>query len=59
MLPRDPMILISFINTKLRDNDCSLTELCEDQDEDPQTLLQRLHALGVYYDAGQNQLRHE
>lgn len=25
-LPRDPFILLSFVNTKLRDEQCSLTE---------------------------------
>ena len=30
MLPNQPMILLSFINTKLRDDYPSLDELCED-----------------------------
>ena len=30
MLPNQPMILLSFINTKLRDDFSSLDELCED-----------------------------
>ena len=30
MLPNQPMILLSFINTKLRDDYASLDELCED-----------------------------
>ena len=30
VLPEDPMILFSFINTKLRDNYASLDELCDD-----------------------------
>ena len=30
VLPEDPMILFSFINTKLRDNYVSLDELCDD-----------------------------
>ena len=29
-LPNDPMMLFSFINTKLRDNYSSLDELCDD-----------------------------
>ena len=31
-LPKDPMILFSFINTKLRDKYTSLDELCDDLD---------------------------
>ena len=32
MLPKDPEILYSFLNLKLRDNYGSLEALCEDMD---------------------------
>ena len=34
MLPKDPMILLSVVNTKLRDEYDSLDALCEDLDLD-------------------------
>ena len=33
MLPQDPNILLSYINTKLRDQYPSLDALCDDLDE--------------------------
>ena len=33
MIPKDPVILLSFINTKLRDEYASLSELCAEQRE--------------------------
>ena len=32
MLPQDPMILLSYLNTKLRDDYDSLAALCEDME---------------------------
>ena len=34
MLPADPIILLSYINTQLRDHYASLDALCADQDAD-------------------------
>ena len=28
-LPKDPMMLLSFVNTRMRDENINLTELCE------------------------------
>ena len=38
MLPKDPVILLSFINTKLRDEYSSLEDLCAALDADAQEL---------------------
>ena len=38
MLPGDPMMLLSYINTQLRDNDADLTELCNNLDVDEVSL---------------------
>ncbi|MER2055881.1 MAG: DUF4250 domain-containing protein, partial [Clostridia bacterium] len=32
MLPKDPVILLSYVNTKLRDEYVSLQELCRAED---------------------------
>ena len=34
MIPQDPIMLLSFINTRLRDQYASLDQLCEDLDVD-------------------------
>ena len=54
MLPQDPMILLSFVNTKLRDDYPSLDALCGDLDVDKEKLLHKLEAVNYTYDAGQN-----
>ena len=50
MLPKDPVILLSFVNTKLRDEFESLEELCAALDADQQTLCDTLAALDYHYD---------
>ena len=55
MIPGDPVILLSFVNTKLRDEYPGLEELCAALDLDAAELAGRLDALGYRYDAGQNQ----
>ena len=54
MLPQDPMILLSYINTKLRDDYPSLDALCDDLDADREALEGRLAAVNYTYDASQN-----
>ncbi len=51
MLPKDPMILLSVLNTKLRDEYESLDALCEDLELDARELEDRLAAAGFRYDA--------
>lgn len=51
MLPNDPMILLSWVNTKLRDEYDSLGTLCEDLELDEDALRERLAAAGYFYDA--------
>ena len=57
MLPKDPMILLSVVNTKLRDEYDSLEALCEDVDVDQTELEARLSKLGFSYDLVNNQFR--
>lgn len=49
-LPQDDYILLSVINTKLRDVYGSLDELCEDLDISPEEIVARLNNLGYTYD---------
>ena len=49
MLPKDPMILLSYVNTKLRDEYDSLQDLCEDLELDRTALEATLAAVGFSY----------
>lgn len=53
-LPKDPMMLFSFVNMKLRDCYSSLDELCEDMNVKKENLLETLKAVGFEYDSSQN-----
>ena len=57
MLPQDPFILLSYVNTQLRDGCPSLAEFCAAQGVEVQTLTDTLSAAGFTYDAGSNQFR--
>lgn len=48
-LPKDPMMLFSVINMKLRDNYSSLDELCEDLHIDKSEIINPLQAAGFEY----------
>ena len=55
-LPRDPVMLLSVVNTKLRDYYSTLDVLCEDMQVDKQELIGKLEMIDYTYDAGSNQL---
>ena len=54
MLPQDPMILLSYVNTKLRDDYPSLDALCGGLDVDKEELLRKLEAVNYTYNEEQN-----
>ena len=53
-LPKDPVMLYSFINLKLRDYYSNLDALCEDLDINKEQLLETLAAVGFTYDKEHN-----
>lgn len=53
-LPKDPMMLMSIINMKLRDFYTSLDELCEDMGIDRKELEAELSAAGFEYSTENN-----
>lgn len=55
MLPNDPVILLSVINTKLRDYYSSLDALCEDLNVDKEELIKKLSTIGYFYKPERNQ----
>ena len=54
-LPKDPVILLSFVNTALRDRYSSLREFCEDTETDVIELCSRLDQIDYHYDLEHNQ----
>lgn len=54
MLPKDPMILLSYINTKLRDDYASLDALCDDLQTDRAEIENTLSAIDYQYSAELN-----
>lgn len=49
-LPKDPMMLLSFVNTRMRDENINLTELCEQFGTDREAVEGTLKQIGYYYD---------
>ena len=56
-LPEDPDILLSVVNTRLRDFYDTLDDLCDAEDIDRDMLLSKLAASGYHYDETQNRFR--
>lgn len=48
-LPKDPMMLLSFVNMKLRDQYPSLEGLCAAMDVEQEWLVETLGAVGFEY----------
>ena len=57
MLPKEPSMLLSMINMKLRDRYGSLDELCEDLDESESEISDILDKAGYRYDEATNQFK--
>lgn len=57
MLPNDPVMLMSVLNTKLRDFYPSLDALCEDMDVSREEIISKLGAAGFVYDPEKNAFR--
>ena len=53
----DPNILLSLVNTKLRDSYSSLELLCDDIDIEKHKIIERLKTIGYDYDESQNQFK--
>ncbi|MCI8299684.1 MAG: DUF4250 domain-containing protein [Lachnospiraceae bacterium] len=53
--PKDPVMLLSVVNTYLRDNCSSLEDLCKSSQISQDELTERLAAISFHYDREQNQ----
>lgn len=54
MIPNDPVMLLSFVNLKLRDFYKDLDSMCEDLDVDKDEIVQKLGTIDYHYDKEQN-----
>ncbi len=57
MLIKSPIILLSVVNTKLRDDYSSLDKLCDDLNQNEDEIKQILASIGFYYDNDLNQFK--
>ena len=53
-LPNDPMMLLSYVNMKLRDFYSSLDELCTDLNVDKDSIIAKLSDIDYEYDKDLN-----
>jgi hypothetical protein len=54
-MPTDPVMLLSFLNMKLRDFYPNLDALCEDMGADRKELEEKLGGIDYHYDEEKNQ----
>ena len=57
MIPKNPNILLSFINLKLRDFYSSLDDLCDDLDISKDEIEEKLLSIGYKYNSDENQFK--
>ncbi len=55
MIPSDPVILLSYVNLKLRDFYGSLSALCDDLDVGEEEIVRKLASIDYHYDEEKNQ----
>ena len=53
-VPKDPIILLSYVNTKLRDYYPNLDAFCDALEVDKNTLIEKLASINYFYDENQN-----
>lgn len=54
-IPKDPVMLLSFVNTELRDKYCDLVEFCHANNVDINDINGRLRSINYTYDPNRNQ----
>lgn len=53
-LPKDPVMLLSLINTKLRDYNSSLDDFCKEYNLDKEYITEKLSMIDYHYDEFKN-----
>lgn len=54
-IPKDPVMLLSYVNTQLRDNYPSLEEFCKSCDASIPSITETLASIDYAYDPEKNQ----
>ncbi|MBO4627302.1 MAG: DUF4250 domain-containing protein [Lachnospiraceae bacterium] len=57
MLPKEPAMLVSVLNLRLRDCDVTLADICADEDISEEDLVKSLADAGYRYDEEQKCFR--
>ncbi len=57
MIPNDPVMLLSYINTQLRDNYKDLEDLCDRLDVSQSEIEEKLGKIGYRYNRDLNQFK--
>lgn len=55
MIPKDPVMLLSFLNMKLRDQYVNLENLCDDLDIAQNEIEEKMKTINYVYDQEKNQ----
>ena len=55
MIPNDPVMLLSYVNTQLRDYYSSLDTLCEDKGIRKEELVEKMKSIEYVYEVDRNQ----
>lgn len=56
-IPKDPVILVSYLNTLLRDKYHDLDALCDGEDVSRKEIEERITSIGYAYQSETNQIR--
>ena len=55
MIPNDPVMLLSYVNLKLRDYYADIDAMCDDLDISRSEIEEKLKSIGYAYDKERNQ----
>ena len=55
MIPNEPVMLLSYVNTQLRDYYSSLDALCEDKGIGKEVLVEKMKSIEYVYEVDRNQ----
>ena len=55
MIPNDPVMLLSYVNTQLRDYYSSLDAICEDKGIGKKELVEKMKSIEYVYEVDRNQ----
>ena len=55
MIPKDPVMLLSYVNTQLRDFYSSLDALCEDKGIEKEELVEKMKSIEYVYEVDRTQ----